>query len=48
MVAKDSGEEEEEIIEDEADYDERPQYERDNDAKRYQNKVLLHDVVVVR
>ena len=38
---------EEEVIESETDLEERSQYEIDNDAKRYRNKIVLHDTVLV-
>ena len=38
---------EEEILDDEDDYDDQAEYERENDAKRYRNKLLLHNVVLV-
>lgn len=40
-------EEAEEVIESETDLEERSQYEIDNDAKRYRNKIVLHDTVLV-
>ena len=46
LSAKDS-KVEEETLDDKDDYDDRPPYERENDAKRYRNKLLLHDVVLV-
>ena len=42
------GESEEETIDDSDDLDERSQYEIENDAKRYKNKVFLHNTVLVR
>ena len=38
---------EEEILDDEDDYDDRAEYEREIDAKRYRNKQLLHNIVLV-
>ena len=48
LIEKENNPEEaEEVIESETDLEERSQYEIDNDAKRYRNKIVLHDTVLI-